>query len=484
MTQGDVTGDGKNEVLLTVYAPGNIRDKACPMNDSSCWLLVLDRNLRFLFDPVQFYGHTGSLYPFIIKSGSGTTCIEVLWFIPGSQSQKNQVCWFDTIGNKIKFNTLETIDSILGDQSVFEASTSKGDVLILSSIAGGYISIDSTLNPEFQSSELHLKSIPVSLDIDNDGNKELLFTNYLQNELEIVRQDLQDPAYVKMQLLEKTQTKYSLKTAAGSPQQLVVSSGNLCYTLSYGHSPLYYLKWLIYLGIYMSVLLFTLVILKIQRNQILKSLATEKKITELQLKIVRNQMDPHFTMNAINAVVDAINQEEKEQARDNLLHFSQMYRSLVLSADKIKRSLREEITFTQDYLALEKFRFGNRFSYKIVVDPGVNQSWEVPKMVIQSPVENAVKHGLLNKEAGGVIMIHVGHEHHKLILEITDNGIGREASAVAEKTSTGKGMEMMNQFFELYHKITGIRVTSVVTDLRDAGGNPAGTKVLVTIPLA
>jgi hypothetical protein len=63
-------------------------------------------------------------------------------------------------------------------------------------------------------------------------------------------------------------------------------------------------------------------------------------------------MDPHFTMNAINAVIDAINREEKEQVRDNLLHFSKMYRSLVLSADKFKRTLREEIDFTENYLAL------------------------------------------------------------------------------------------------------------------------------------
>jgi LytS/YehU family sensor histidine kinase len=62
-------------------------------------------------------------------------------------------------------------------------------------------------------------------------------------------------------------------------------------------------------------------------------------------------MDPHI-MNAINAVVDAINREEKEQARDNLLHFSKMYRSLVLSADKFKRPLRDEIEFTEKHLIL------------------------------------------------------------------------------------------------------------------------------------
>ena len=195
-------------------------------------------------------------------------------------------------------------------------------------------------------------------------------------------------------------------------------------------------------------------------------------------------MDPHFTLNAINSVVDAINREEKEEARENLLHFSKMYRSLVLSADKIKRSLREEIDFTENYLALERFRFGQRFSYYIRINPDVELTWEVPKMVIQSPVENAVKHGLLDKTCGGIIEIHARHEDHKLILEITDNGAGRESSALAGKTSTGKGMEIMEQFFGLYYKITGTRVQSKVFDLQDEAGNASGTKVIVTIPLS
>jgi LytS/YehU family sensor histidine kinase len=203
-------------------------------------------------------------------------------------------------------------------------------------------------------------------------------------------------------------------------------------------------------------------------------------------------------MNAINAVVDAINREEKEQARDNLLHFSKMYRSLVLSADKIKRSLREEIDFTENYLALEKFRFGNRFTYNIRIDPDVDLGWEVPKMVIQSPVENAVKHGLRTKDVGcgawdvgrgtegegGFILIRVRNEERALVLEITDNGVGREAAAKEGKTSTGKGMEIMEQFFDLYHKITGIRVQSNIMDLRDETGKAAGTKVVVIIPLS
>jgi LytS/YehU family sensor histidine kinase len=288
---------------------------------------------------------------------------------------------------------------------------------------------------------------------------------------------------VNAECADPAKTTISLKKDKNSPPLIYLCTGNLHYMISYQKNPYWHTRWGIWAATWLAVFLFTLLVRKTQKIQIEKRFATEKKITELQLKIVRNQMDPHFTMNAINAVVDAINREEKEQARDNLLHFSKMYRSLVLSADKIKQSLREELEFTENYLALEKFRFANRFTYNIRINPDVDLGWEVPKMVIQSPVENAVKHGLNKKENGGEIVIHARHEDRKLILEITDNGVGRAASAGEGKTSTGKGMEIMEQFFELYHKITGARVQTMVTDLKDEAGKPAGTKVVVIIPL-
>jgi LytS/YehU family sensor histidine kinase len=193
-------------------------------------------------------------------------------------------------------------------------------------------------------------------------------------------------------------------------------------------------------------------------------------------------MDPHFTMNTINAVIDAINRERKEEARDNLVHFSKLYRSLILSADRIKRTLQEELEFTRDYLALEQFRFLDQFTWEIVTDDNVSLYREVPKMVIQAPVENAIKHGLLKKEGAGRIRIHVSEEENRLIIEVTDDGIGR-AKASAEQNSTGKGMQIMEQFFDLYYKVTGLRVTSAISDLYDPETGVGGTRVVTTIEL-
>ncbi len=298
----------------------------------------------------------------------------------------------------------------------------------------------------------------------------------------IYQNDLTDPVSINIDPDLRSQTSVSLKRGTDTSPCLFIDSGDNTYLISYGVNPMFYARWAIYASIFLAIYLFTLLIRKIQRIQIEKKIRTEKKITELQLKIVKNQMDPHFTMNAINSVIAAIRQDKKETASQSLLHFSKMYRSLVLSGDKIKRSLAEEIDFSRNYLELEKFRFKDRFDYRMELDAAVNLNLEVPKMIIQSPVENAVKHGLLNKESDGILIIRASVKDHLLILEVEDNGVGRKEAQKGGTEGTGKGLRIMEEFLELYHKITGIKIQWQVTDLFDDAGKPAGTRVRITIP--
>jgi LytS/YehU family sensor histidine kinase len=226
-----------------------------------------------------------------------------------------------------------------------------------------------------------------------------------------------------------------------------------------------------------------LVVQKIQRVQIQKRLNTEKKITELQLKIVRNQMDPHFTMNALNSVIGALNRNEKETASENLMHFIQMYRSLVLSADKFKITIEEEINFTENYLKLEQYRFKDKLDYSIRLDESVEKGWSVPKMIIQNPVENAIKHGLSKKDGKGKLEIELATKDNQLIINVTDNGIGRPEAAKSDEKSTGKGLQMMAQFYDLYYQITKVKIKEEIHDLKDEHGNPSGTMVCISIPI-
>lgn len=494
----DINGDRKKEIITMGYAPRNILEPTAGYHDSSNWVMVFDHSLNLVFPPVEFPGRTGTTEAIVNPVVSLSRNLFILWYTPSKNRQGLQLYQIPATGGKRFVKEFGEFDMSQSVREVFFTKIHKETKFLIPLSTGELFFFDTT----FRSYEITSLDQPVSniqkFDVDLDGQPEMLVYDHVSNVLTVFREDFSHPASVNAECADPQKTTVSLKRVRYKPPLISLCAGNLKYMLSYQKNPLWHARWIFRAAVWLAVFLFTLLIRKIQRIQLEKQFRTEKKITELQLKIVRNQMDPHFTMNAINAVVDAINKEEKEQARDNLLHFSQMYRSLVLSADKIKRTLREEIEFTENYLALERFRFGNRFSYKIEVCPGVDLNWEVPKMVIQSPVENAVKHGLAKKDvrcetkderrgmldAGGEILIQARKEDRNLILEIADNGIGRAASGAADKTSTGKGMEIMEQFFELYHKITGIRVQSTVTDLTDKAGQPSGTMVLVTIPLA
>ncbi|MCX6246158.1 MAG: histidine kinase [Bacteroidetes bacterium] len=482
LLQEDITGDSKNEILAGGYSAGNTR-KTYPYSDSSSWLMVFDRSLNFLFKPVEFPGVHGSLYPLEPPATGNITGFSLVWRPPSNLRMHNRFYSFDGSGKGSPGP--EMIEVTPDNES--------GEPFVIQTRDGKYIVVPGTdLNLYLYDTKFRfVKKISAGLwlskttvmDIDGDGRDEILATSYGLNKFGIFRSDLSDPVILDIELSHAKNTRISQKLVMGSPTVIVVNSGEMQYGISCYRNPLYYLKWIIYSGIYLCILLFTLLVRKIQKIQLQKRFRTEKKITELQLKIVRNQMDPHFTMNAIDSVISAVNRNEKEKATDNLYHFSKLYRSLVLSADKISRPLREELEFTENYLALEKFRFTDRFDYLIVVDPSVDKEWDIPKMLIQSPVENAVKHGLSGKEKGGMLKVSVTTEDHILILKIEDNGIGRKAAGKAGNLSTGKGLQIMDQFLDLYHKITGVKVHSEITDLFSDDGNPSGTKVIIRLPV-
>ena len=482
----DINGDGFPEIILNGYACQNVLDTiANPVHDRCCWLIVYDHNLIYLFPPKKFPAIGYSVLTSVVFPGKpGPYDLFSCYCPPASPGATVQLYHLDHHGLTLRTCSIPGILSE-GGGNFFPFRQGGSNYMAISASRREIDCFDTSLG---LTRRITIKpgmfTQPFNLDIDADGKHEILSLDAERHLLTVFRPDLTDPAILRLPDEEWSGSQMSVVESPDAGRLLSLFNGKKELMLSYTYNPFYYSRWGVYAVIFLSIYLFTILVGRIQRSQLLKQQQTEKKITELQLKIVRNQMDPHFTLNAINSVVDAINREEKEEARENLLHFSKMYRSLVLSADKIKRSLREEIDFTENYLALERFRFGQRFSYYIRINPDVELTWEVPKMVIQSPVENAVKHGLLDKACGGVIEIHARHEDHKLILEITDNGAGRESSALAGKTSTGKGMEIMEQFFGLYYKITGTRVQSKVFDLQDEAGNASGTKVIVTIPLS
>jgi len=213
-----------------------------------------------------------------------------------------------------------------------------------------------------------------------------------------------------------------------------------------------------------------------------EKLEQEKKLAELQLISMKNQIDPHFTFNAMNAIASVVLKEDKEMAYRFFMKLSALIRSILVSGDKLTRTLGEELTFVTNYLEVEKFRFKEKFEYTLEFNGQIDSEEEVPKMVVQTYVENAIKHGLMHKEGTGHLLVKVDLEGEGLRILITDDGIGREKAQQYSMHSTGKGLVILNGYYDYFRTFKKKNIRHEIVDLADADGNPTGTKIEIFIP--
>jgi sensor histidine kinase YesM len=243
----------------------------------------------------------------------------------------------------------------------------------------------------------------------------------------------------------------------------------------------YYLGYLAYPGIYLLFFLFIFMIKKINTYQVVQKESLKQRLISLQLQGIKTQLDPHFTFNTLNSVASLIYLEDRQAAYDYMNKFTQLLRTMLNDAESIYRSLGEELEFVTTYLDLEKLRFGDKFTYEVRIADGISQKERVPKLVLQTFAENAIKHGIMPRSEGGKLKIIVNKETDYLKLTIEDNGIGR-AKAAGQSTSTGKGLKLTNEFYHILNQINKKQLRHKITDLYSRKGEPAGTRVDVWVP--
>ncbi len=208
------------------------------------------------------------------------------------------------------------------------------------------------------------------------------------------------------------------------------------------------------------------------------------KIAELKLTALRSVMNPHFIFNALNSIQYFIAQNDRKNAINYLSTFSKLVRSVLTHSVNNKISLREETEMLTNYIALEQIRFENKFDYVIYIDQYIDlEGTTIPPLLIQPYVENAILHGLYNKEGRGHLNINFSDDEDALLVEIRDDGVGRaEAKALREKnfplhksmgtTLTEERLRLINAHY---------KVSFEVLDLYNESGKPAGTSVKIWI---
>jgi len=224
-------------------------------------------------------------------------------------------------------------------------------------------------------------------------------------------------------------------------------------------------------------------LLKRRRKKEQQQRRVEKELVSLQLNTINAQIDPHFIFNTLTAIGSDIQENHPDRAYAYFVKVSNLLRNSITGGQEITRTLKDELDFVENYLVLQKYRFGEKLSYNIYVEKGVNPDMKVPKMCIQIFVENAVKHGLENKPEGGSIQIRLRSDEGMLTVEIEDNGIGREVSKKLASHSTGKGLVVFEQFFALLNKFNDHPSGFSIQDLYNDRQFPVGTMVILSIPL-
>lgn len=207
-------------------------------------------------------------------------------------------------------------------------------------------------------------------------------------------------------------------------------------------------------------------------------------LLQLKLKALRAQMNPHFIFNVMNSIQHFVLFNDNNAAHRYLSKFSRLIRVILNNSEKNMIPLAEEIKALKLYLELENMRFERHFEYNIMIDEHIDvHITEIPSMLIQPYVENAVKHGILHAINTGKIEIEIVKHHHFLKCSIEDNGVGMEASFEnknAEYRSFGTSItkERLMIISELYNN----KLKENVINLYDEKGKAAGTKVEIFIP--
>jgi len=230
---------------------------------------------------------------------------------------------------------------------------------------------------------------------------------------------------------------------------------------------------------------------KVLEEQKLKQVQTafEKKIAETEMTALRAQMNPHFIFNCLNSIKLYTLENDSQTASDYLSMFSQLIRLVLENSRSEKVTLEKEMETLQLYINLEAMRFKDKVKYQIHKAPDIDQQYtKLPPLLIQPYVENAIWHGLMHKKEGGNIVIDITQTtDYFLLVEIKDDGIGREQAAAYKSKSATKqksfGLKMTSERLEMINQVYGIKADVQVEDLKDEMKNAKGTKVIIKIPV-
>ena len=218
-------------------------------------------------------------------------------------------------------------------------------------------------------------------------------------------------------------------------------------------------------------------------KQVLRQKEIDKQLYELESKALRSQMNPHFIFNVLGAIQSYVSERDVVASEIYLSKFARLIRLILENSRKSYVTLDSELEMIQHYLEMEKMRFRNEFDYDIQIAENVNNEMpEIPPMLIQPYLENAIIHGFSTKESNRKIKLEFTLEEEMLYCTVSDNGSGMDSESVVQKSiqQQSLGMLITKERLQLLNadkdKYPEIRIESITE------GDKTGTTVFIKIP--
>jgi lipopolysaccharide biosynthesis regulator YciM len=355
----------------------------------------------------------------------------------------------------VKDNSQEKVNQIQELADIYIKKDDAGEAIVL--LKNAYdIALEKGHTLEAQKSVKKLDSL-----YDVAGNTDAsvkLYRDFLGKLPDIVSKDR---SLIDNKILEDTEQRISqLEKEKGLKDELIRKKNVFNYSL---------------IGV---LILLTGLIIFIFRT--LKKVQIKNK--KIALQSLRREMNPHFIFNSLNSVNHFIATNNELEANQYLTKFSKLMRGVMENSTQDFIPFQQELDLLENYLALEKTRFADKFDYEIVVDEHLNmQNLLVPGMLVQPFLENAIWHGLRYRTEKGFLKLSFEKDAIDLKITVEDNGIGIEESKKQktqhQKAREGRGMKNTLERIQLLNDLYKNNITCVIKDKDHNSG------VLVTITI-
>lgn len=212
----------------------------------------------------------------------------------------------------------------------------------------------------------------------------------------------------------------------------------------------------------------------IQRQQ----LRRDQETAELQQRLLRSQMNPHFIFNALNSIQRLYQDEEIELADAYVADLGELLKAILEQSGQKSISLRQELQTLQRYLRMEQYRLEDHFQYQIQVAADIDPDQvNVPPLILQPLVENAIWHGLMPQQGKGTLNLHIFREGDMLHFQVQDNGIGlTRAAALRAEVHKPKALQILQERLHSAARFS-------ISERTDTQGEILGTEARLQIPV-